>query len=134
MTWYASSDKFVVAAPSVNFCGHIFSGSGIKADPEKVSTTKYVLTPGNLTDLHSFMGLINQLAEFSPDISAEVQDLCPLVTPKRTFLWTPDQKEAFHCVKQDLSCQPVLTHFDLALPTVLQTDASRLYGVGYSLL
>ena len=37
-------------------------------------------------------------------------------------------------VKKALSSPPVLATFDPALLTVLQTDASRLYGLGYALL
>ena len=77
---------------------------------------------------------MNQLVEFSPDISAAAQPLRPLLSPKRTFLWTPDHEKAFHDVKKALSSPPVLATFDPALPTVLQTDASRLYGIGYALL
>ncbi|KAG0721036.1 Retrovirus-related Pol polyprotein from transposon opus [Chionoecetes opilio] len=41
---------------------------------------------------------------------------------------------AMQAVKKALSSTPVLAHFDPALPTVLQTDASRLKGLGYALL
>ena len=80
------------------------------------------------------MGLVNQLAEFSPHISEAAQPLRPLMSPKRFFLWTPDHEAAFQQVKEALSSPPILATFDPALPTVLQTDASRLYGVGYALL
>lgn len=129
-----NADKFVLAAPSVSFCGYNLSGTGIEADQEKISALTDFATPANLTDLRSFMGLVNQLAEFSPDISTAAQPLRPLMSPKRTFLWTPDHDEAFRRVKQALSSPPVLATFDPALPTVLQTDASRLYGIGFALL
>lgn len=80
------------------------------------------------------MGLVNQMAEFSPDISAAAQPLRPLMSPKRTYLWTPDHEKAFKLVKAALSSPPLLATFDPALPTVLQTDASRLYGISYALL
>ncbi|XP_066981047.1 uncharacterized protein [Macrobrachium rosenbergii] len=85
-----NKDKFVVAAPTVNFCGYTLSGEGISADQEKVSAIRDFPTPANLTDLRSFMGLVNQLAEFTPDIAATAQPLRPLMSPKRTFVWTPD--------------------------------------------
>lgn len=80
------------------------------------------------------MGLVIQLAEFSPDTYNAAQDLCPLRSSKRTFLWMPDHEEASHCVKQALSCPPILTHFNPALPTILQTEASHLISIGYALL
>ncbi|XP_050706255.1 uncharacterized protein LOC126991577 [Eriocheir sinensis] len=126
-----NAEKFVVAAPAVSFCGYRLSGDGIAADPEKVRAIADFATPANLT---SFMGLVNQLAEFSPDITAAALPLRPLMSPKRTFTWTPDHDQAFKKVKEALSSPLVLATFNPALPTTLQTDASRLYGVGYALL
>ena len=127
-------EKFVVAAPRVNFCGYQLSDEGISADPEKVTAIRDFPTPTNLTDLRSFMGLVNQLAEFTPDIAATAQPLRPLMSPKRAFLWTPDHDEAFRQVKAALLSPPVLASFDPDRPVILQTDASRLYGIGYALL
>lgn len=127
-------DKFIVAAPSVNFCGYTISTEGISADANKVNAIREFPTPANLTDLRSFMGLVNQLTEFTPHIAAMAQPLRPLMSPKRSFTWTPDHDKAFKSVKEALSAPPVLAPFDPALPVILQTDASRLYGIGYALL
>ncbi|XP_068232027.1 uncharacterized protein [Palaemon carinicauda] len=62
-----NKDKFVV------FCGYTLSGDGISADHQKVSAIKDFPTPANLMDLRSFKGLVNQLAEFTPDISIAAQ-------------------------------------------------------------
>ncbi|XP_068238582.1 uncharacterized protein [Palaemon carinicauda] len=127
-------DKFVVAESRVNFCGFTLSKEGIAADPGRVTALQDFPTPSNLTDLRSFMGLVNQLAEFTPDIALTAQPLRPLMSPKRSFIWTPDHDQAFKRVKQALSSPPVLASFDPTLPTILLTDASRLYGIGYALL
>lgn len=87
-----------------------------------------------MTDLRSFIGLVNQLAEFRPAIAKLADPLRPLMSPRRSFVWTPDHDAAFANVKKALSSLPVLAHFNPALKTVLQTDASRLHGVGYALL
>lgn len=80
--------------------------------------------PANITYLRSFMGLVNQLSEFTPDIAAAAQPLRPLLSLKRSFTWTPDHYEAFHRIKSLLLQPPVLAHFDPTLPVTLQTDAS----------
>ncbi|XP_068225983.1 uncharacterized protein [Palaemon carinicauda] len=56
------------------------------------------------------------------------------MSPKRTFVWTSDHDEAFQRVKLALTSPPVLALFAPDLPVVLQTDASRLNGIGYALL
>ncbi|XP_045127688.1 uncharacterized protein LOC123514109 [Portunus trituberculatus] len=104
-----NAKKFVLAAPSVSFCGYRLSHDGIATDPDK-------------------------LASFSPDLAATAAPLRPLLSPKKSFVWTPDHEQAFQRVKTALASPPVLAAFDPALPTTLQTDASRLYGLGYALL
>ncbi|XP_045135677.1 uncharacterized protein LOC123518742 [Portunus trituberculatus] len=127
-----NAKKFVLAAPSVSFCGYRLSHDGIAADPDKVRAITEFATPATLTDLRSFMGLVNQLASFSPDLAATAAPLRPLLSPKKSFVWTPDHEQAFQRVKMALASPPVLAAFDPALPTTLQTDASRLYGLGYA--
>ncbi|XP_064108002.1 uncharacterized protein LOC135216558 [Macrobrachium nipponense] len=129
-----NKDKFTLAAPKVNFCGYVLSSNGIAADPNKVSTIHDFPIPSNVTDLRSFMGLVNQLADFTPDIAAAVQPLHPLMSPIPSFIWTPDHKQAFKKVKTALTLPPVLAPFNPALLVVLQTDASSLYGLSYALL
>ena len=63
-----NKDKFVPAVPSVSFCGYNLSAQSFAADEDRVSAIRDFLTPANLTDLCSFMGLVTQLSEFNPDI------------------------------------------------------------------
>lgn len=51
-----------------------------------------------------------------------------------TFPWTPDHDEAFRKGKSLLLQRPILAHFNPALQVIIQTDASRLNGIGYALL
>lgn len=80
------------------------------------------------------MGLVNQLAEFSPGISNAAQPLRPLMSPRRAFTWMADHDSAVQQVKMALASPPVLATFNPQLLTILQTDASRLNGIGYALL
>lgn len=102
-------DKLVVGVPSVTFCGYILSRKGSGADPNKDIAIRVFPTPTNLTDLRSFMGILNQLAEFTPDITATVQALCLFMSQKRAFIWNVDHDEAFHRVKTALVSSPILT-------------------------
>ena len=55
---------------SVKFLGHVVDGTGIQADPDKVSAVKNMDAPQCVMDVRRFMGMINQLGKFSPRISA----------------------------------------------------------------
>lgn len=81
-----NAEKFTLTTLAVSFCGYVLSNEGKAVDPEKDKAIADFTTPASLTDLRSFMGLVNQLAEFFPDISAAAQLLRPLMSPKRTFV------------------------------------------------
>ena len=81
-----NAKKFDLTAPNVRFYGYQLSSDGIAADPEKVLAITNFAKPANLTDLRLFIGLVNQLAEFSPNISGAAAPLRPLMSPKRTFV------------------------------------------------
>ena len=127
-------DKLVFAKTNVKFCGYEVTEFGVKAEPAKVKAISDFPVPCNITDLRSFLGLVNQLAEFSPHIAEAASSLRGLLKKKNAFIWTPDHQESFDKVKAALVSPPVLAYFDYNLPTMLQTDASKLKGLGYALL
>ena len=119
---------------SVNFAGYVLDGNGITPDPAKVDAIAQFPRPTNITELRSFMGLVVQLADFSADISATAGPLRPLLRTAMPFVWTDEHESAFIAVKKALVSPPILSTFDPAAETVLQTDASRKNGLGFALL
>jgi transposase InsO family protein len=79
------------------------------------------------------MGLVNQLADFTTKISSSAEPLRPLLRPQNIFIWDEVHQRAFEEVKAALVEPPVLAHFDPTLPTRLETDASKLKGLGFVL-
>ena len=69
----------------VKFAGYIISTEGTKPYPEKVATIKDFPEPTNLTDLHSFMGLANQFANFAPDMKHAMIPLKGLRRKKHSY-------------------------------------------------
>ena len=126
--------KFVFAATDTSFCGYNLSPAGIAADPAKLRAISEFPAPTNITELRSFLGLVNQLGDFTADIASSAEALRGLLRPRNTFCWTPTHETAFNAVKAALSQPPTLAPFDPSLPTMLQTDAARLKGLGYALL
>ena len=80
------------------------------------------------------MGLVNQLGQFSTGIASAAGPLRGLLGTKKEFVWLPEHTSAFENVKKLLVSPPVLGKFMIGAPTVLQTDASRLHGLGFALL
>ena len=126
--------KFVFAQNEVEYVGYQIGASGIRADPGKVQAIADFSTPKCRKDLRSFMGLVQQLGDFSGDIATTSGPLRPLLKASNEFVWLPEHDTAFDKVKKALVSPPILVPFDIGKKTVLLTDASRLNGLGYALM
>ena len=119
------ASKMLLAQEKVDFAGYVVGKSGISADPNKISAIAKYPKPSNLTELHSFLGLVGQLADFSVDIAATANPLRLLLRSSNQFLWNLDHDRAFQAVKDALKSPSILATFDPAAETMLQADASR---------
>ena len=118
----------------MDYVGYRINSEGVKADPKKVEAIRKFPTPTNITELRSFMGLANQLGRCSNQLSKAAEPLRDLMKSRNAFLWTPNHEAAFEETKNVLCSPPILAPFDPKLLTMLQTDASRLKGLGFALL
>ena len=85
-----NAQKFCCAAAEVPFCGVTLSSAGKQVHYDKVAAIAEFPPPTNLTELRSFMGLVQQLGEFSTDIASSADPLRGLLKPSNSFCWTPD--------------------------------------------
>ncbi len=126
--------KFQFCQEELEYVGYRIGKEGIKADTHKLEAIEKFPEPTQLVELRSFMGLVNQFTDFTPHIAQAAEPLRGLMKPKNAFVWSQDHSAAFSAVKQALIKPPVLAPFDPKAPTMLQTDASRLKGLGYALM
>ena len=101
------------------FLGHVIDQRGITADPNKTAAIQQMETPKSISELHGFLGMINQLGEFSPNIAELSKPLQELLSTKKAWLWTPTQDKAFTNLKKDLTTPNILTLYDHSAPLVL---------------
>ena len=129
-----NASKFQFAEEEVKFVGYIVTRYGTAADPSKIRAIQEFPIPTNITELRSFMGLVNQLGDFTDQISFAALPLRDLLKHRSPFVWMPCHDDAFTAVKEALVSPPSLAQYDPSLPTVLHTDASRRKGLGFALL
>ena len=67
--------KFLFVRNEVEYCGFRITEKGYSANDQKVAAIEKFPWPENITNLCSFMGLVNQLGSFSLKIAAAAQPL-----------------------------------------------------------
>ena len=128
-----NAQKCVFGVTSVNFLGHVIDQTGIRADPEKTLAIQQMKPPTTVPELRRFMGMVNQLGKFTPNLAQLSQPLRELLGKNSTWVWGPSQSEAFSLVKEELSKSTTLALYDPEAPTKVSADASS-YGLGAVLM
>ena len=128
-----NAEKCEFSKTSLTFLGHKIDQSGIHADPEKTKAIRNMRAPTNVPGLRRFMGMVNQLGKFTPNLAHLTQPLRALLSKDTDWLWGPDQQAAFTSVKDEISKPTTLALYDLQAPTKLSADASS-YGLGAVLM
>ena len=128
-----NSDKCQFSQHSIKFLGHIVNESGIKPDPEKVAAILKVRPPSNVGDIRRFLGSVNQLSKFAPNLAEITKPLRDLLVKNNHWTWGEPQQEAFQKVKNALTNSPILAMYNPNLETTISADASS-FGLGAVLL
>ncbi len=123
------NEKCQFAVPQVRFLGHIVSAEGIRADPDKIKAIKDMPEPKNTADVKRFLGMLNYIGKFSPNIAELTGPIQDLLKAENDWAWGSPQQQAFEKVKQELSSSAVLAQYCPERQTRVSADAS-FFGLG----
>lgn len=123
------SDKCSFLLQEVEYLGHKILAKGLKLTTEKVQAIVQAPQHTNVTQLKSFLGMLNYYGKFLPNLSTCLAPLYKLLQKQSHWKWEHEQKKAFRKAKDLLTSSSMLIHYDPTKPFVLVCDASP-YGLG----
>ena len=121
-------EKCTFCKPEVHYLGHIISASGLKPSPAKAIAVSKIPSPSKVSELKTFLGLVNYYAKFLPDVATRLAPLYKLLKHEEPWKWSTEQEKAFQDVKETLLSPETLSHFDDTKPIIIACDASP-FGV-----
>uniref|UniRef100_A0A8C5PEH0 Gypsy retrotransposon integrase-like protein 1 n=1 Tax=Leptobrachium leishanense TaxID=445787 RepID=A0A8C5PEH0_9ANUR len=113
----------------LEFCGHVIDKTGLHTTDEKVKALIEAPIPRNVTQLHSYLGLLNYYNKFLPNLAHTLFPLHRLLEKQQQWKWTESCSAAFKASKELIRSSRVLVHYDLSKPLSIACDASP-YGLG----
>ena len=125
--------KCLIRLPELEYFGHHVSGSGICPTEDRVRAVIEARTPRTVSEVRSFLGLVNFSARFIPNLATIAEPLRKLTRNSQRFSWGQEQDRAFETLKTKLSNVGKLAHFQQGAPTEIVVDASPV-GLGAMLV
>jgi hypothetical protein len=92
---YAKLSKCSFYQNIIHYLGHIISEEGIVVDPEKIEAIKGWITPKNVTEVRSFMGLAGYYRMFIAGFSRIAHPITSLQRKGKKFRWTEECERSF---------------------------------------
>ena len=126
-------DKCQVKKAKVKYVGHMVTSEGLKADPDKLRAVAEMPPPTDKEGVRRFLGFIQYLAKFIPNLSQVDAPLRELVKKDTLFYWGKAQQQSFDQLKKMTTNHPVLAYYDSKKELTIQCDASS-FGIGGVLL
>ena len=122
-------EKCFFMLPSVEYLGFRISAAGLQPTTAKVEAIQRAPAPTDVSQLKSFLGLINYYGKFLPNLSSVLAPMYRLLQKESTWIWSDEQQKSFNMVKSLLTSDRLLVHYDPSKKLILACDASP-YGVG----
>ena len=123
-------NKSVLSVNEIPYLGFVLNNKGYKPDMNKMKAILNAPKPQTVTQVKSFLGLIQFYSKFIPNFANKVAVLHELTKKNKKFEWTDKLQKTFEGIKNEFKNNDrILSKFDEHATMVLEVDASP-YGVG----
>ena len=89
--------------------GHIISKDGIRIDSERIQAILQIPYPRNIKELQAFLGKINFLRRFIPNLAELIRLLRNMLKNDAKVKWSLETKQASESIKTALTQAPAFT-------------------------
>ena len=121
---------------SVHYMGHLISINDkgeacIQPLNDRCSAIRNTPVPHNIKSVRRFVGAVNYVSAFFPNVQAILRPLHKLSRKRKDFEWTSEHQKAFNEIKE-LMCQPPILHMPQRNGKfILYSDTSRVATGSY---
>ena len=119
----AGRDKCRFAVAHIGFMGLLATRKGLQPPEDKVKAVQHISPPKDKSEVRSFMGLVQFLSRFIPNLASIAEPIQRLTRSKAKWQWEEEEKQSFALIKQLISAKETLVYFDSTKKTELRVDA-----------
>jgi len=133
---YCTAEKCQFGVSQVGILGFVITPNGVGMESDRISTIEDWPTPKSVRDVQVLLGFRNFYRRFIRKYAQVTLPLTELLKKTEAsprgkkgahtvkWEWTREAELVFRKLKRTFTEAPILQHFDLAKPIILQTDAS----------
>ena len=129
--FYLSKSKLDLFSDKTDCLGHVIDDNGIHAESDKMWWIREWRVPQNYNEVQKFLGLVQYLALYMPDIMVYTTQLSGSAQNNWTFQWAPLLDRCFQSIQAIAMWSPILkpVDFNKNEPVWVITDGSQM-GIG----
>ena len=101
-------EKCKIQRTQLTYVGHLLTAGGLQPDPEKLRAIQQMTEPTDKQAVMRFMGMVQYLAKFIPNLSEISAPLRSLLESKTQWHWEDSQKKSFQQLKSLVASVEVL--------------------------